>query len=74
MNLIRHGLKRLARGSREGRPGLAALGSALVAAGLLRRFRRSKRELLYAKTLKPGQGLRIRVRGAEDRREESAEL
>lgn len=61
MNLIGTGLRQLAGGLRRGNAALAGLGAALMAVGWLRRTARPKRELLYARTLKPGETLRIRL-------------
>jgi len=61
MDLIWTGLRHLAGGARRGNPALAGLGAALAAVGLIRRSTRPKRELLYARNLKKGEGLRIRL-------------
>ena len=59
--LLATGLTRLFRGLRTGNPGLTVLGAAAVALKWFRDHRRPKRELLWSATLKPGQGVRIRV-------------
>jgi hypothetical protein len=59
------GLTQLFRGARRGQPFIAAAGAALTFVGLLRRFARPDRELIYARTLKDGQGLTVKLeRGA----------
>ena len=65
MTPITRGLKFLARGARTGNAGFAGLGAALVAYGWVKRNARPKRELLFARTLKPGDALRIRLLGPE---------
>jgi hypothetical protein len=66
MNVISTGLRVLFGGMRRGNSALAGMGAALVAVGWLRKTARPKRELLYARTLRRGQGLRIRMLGADD--------
>jgi hypothetical protein len=61
VNLLRTGARTLAGGARRGNPGLAGLGTALLIVGWMRRRRRPKREILYSRTLRPGEGLRIRA-------------
>jgi hypothetical protein len=61
VNLLRTGARALAGGARRGNAGLAGLGTALLIVGWMRRSRRPKREILYARTLRPGEGLRIRA-------------
>jgi hypothetical protein len=61
VNLLRTGARALAGGARRGNPGLAGLGTALLIVGWMRRRRRPKREILYARALRPGEGLRIRA-------------
>jgi len=61
MDPLRTGARALAGGARRGNPGLAGLGTALLIYGWLRRRRRPKREILYARTLRPGDALRIRA-------------
>jgi hypothetical protein len=61
VNLIRSGARALAGGARRGSPGLAGLGTALVILGWMRRHRRPRRELLFARTLRPGDAWRIRL-------------
>ncbi len=65
MTPIARGLKYLARGVRTGNAGFAGLGAALAAYGWLKRRARPKRELLYARTLKRGDALRISLLGPE---------
>ena len=61
MNLLRAGARTLAGGARRGNPGLAGLGTALLVVGWMRRRRGPRRRLLYARTLRPGDALRIRL-------------
>ncbi len=61
MDLLRNGARALAGGARRGNPGLAGWGTALLIYGWMRRRRRPKREILYARTLRPGEALRIRA-------------
>jgi len=65
MTPIARGLKFLARGARTGNAGFAGLGAALAAYGWMKRKARPKRELLFARTLKPGDALRIRLLDSE---------
>jgi hypothetical protein len=65
MTPIANGLKFLARGARTGSTGFAGLGAVLLAYGWLKRKARPSRELLFARTLKPGDALRIRLLGPE---------
>jgi hypothetical protein len=65
MDLIRNGSKFLARGARVGNTGLTGLGAALLALGWLRKLYRG-RELLYARDLKPGDAIRIRLLDGDD--------
>ncbi|MBN2114359.1 MAG: hypothetical protein JW785_09560 [Acidimicrobiia bacterium] len=61
MDLIRRGANTLAGGVRRGTPGLAALGTAVLLVGWFRRRRRPRRELLFARNLRPGETWRIRI-------------
>jgi hypothetical protein len=45
---------------------MAGLGAALVAVGWVRSLYRSDRELIYSRTLKKGDALRIRLLGPDD--------
>jgi len=54
----------LARGARSGSAALAGLGATLLAVGWLRR--RPKRVLVYSKTLKKGEALRVRLVEPDD--------
>ena len=65
MDLISNGARALARAARVGNAGMAGLGTALLALGWLRKLYRG-RELLYARTLKPGEAIRVRLMGADD--------
>ncbi len=64
-SLITLGVKRLFRGARRGQALTAGIGAILTVVGLARRYSSSKRKLLYARTLKDGEGLTVRFeRGA----------
>jgi hypothetical protein len=61
--LMTLGVRQLFSGARRGQPGMAGLGAALTIAGWMRSRRRG-RELIYARTLKDGESVNIRlVRG-----------
>ncbi|MBP1632461.1 MAG: hypothetical protein H6R33_931 [Actinobacteria bacterium] len=59
MDLLRTGFVTLAGGARRGNPGMAGLGAAMLIVGWLRRRRAPRRSLLYARTLRPGESLRV---------------
>jgi hypothetical protein len=61
VDLLPRGLSIAFRGARKGNAALAGFGAALSAIGLVRRMSRPRRELLWAKTLRPGESYRIRV-------------
>ena len=64
--LLSDGLTYMFRGMRLGRSPMAAVGAAMSIAGFLRNRRKPARELIYARTLKEGEAIRIRfLRGAE---------
>lgn len=70
-SLTRFGLTQLFRGARRGRALSAGFGALLTVVGLARRNRERGRELLYARTLKDGEGLKIRLeRGQIDSEDE----
>lgn len=60
-SLIRRGLTRMFRGARRGSALTAGLGAAMTVVGLARRRRGSGRELLYARTLRDGEGITVRL-------------
>jgi len=61
---LTRGLRYLFGGMRRGQTGLAGVGAAMTVVGWLRRRAAPKRELLWAKNLKDGQAVKIRmVRG-----------
>lgn len=63
-SLAAFGVRQLFGGARRGQPGVAGLGAALTLIGWLRSRRRG-RELIYARTLKDGETVKIRlVRGS----------
>jgi hypothetical protein len=66
MDLIGTGLRQLAGGIRRGNAALGGLGAAMLAVGWLRRPTRPRKELLYARTLRPGETLRIRLLADDD--------
>lgn len=64
MNWIGHGLRFLFGGARRGQTGLAGLGAVMSLVGWIRRRSGPQRELLWAKNLKDGETVRIKmVRG-----------
>jgi hypothetical protein len=66
MDLMRTGARALFGGARRGSAPLSGLGAALLAMGWVRKLTRSKRELLYSRTLRRGDALRIRLLGPDD--------
>ena len=66
MNLMRNGARALFRGARQGSSPLAGFGAAMLAAGWIRRISRSPRELVYTRTLRKGEALRIRLLGPDE--------
>ena len=60
-SMLVFGLRQLFGGARRGQPGLAGLGAALTAIGWMRSRRRSGKELIYSRTLKPGETIKIRM-------------
>jgi hypothetical protein len=66
MDFIRTGIRALAGGARRGNALLAGLGTAAAVVGAFRRFARPEKRLLYARTLRPGETLRIRHVGRDD--------
>lgn len=60
VNIVSFARRALAQGLRGRNPGLTFVGAALLARSAIRHFSRSDRELLFSRTLKPGEGLRIR--------------
>jgi hypothetical protein len=64
-SLISIGVGQMFRGARRGQALLAGFGAALTILGLLRRYSKSERRLLYARTLKDGESVTVRLeRGA----------
>ncbi len=61
MNLIRQGARALFGGARRGSAPLTGLGAALLVVGWLRRLARPKRELIYARNLRKGETVGIRL-------------
>jgi len=61
VNMLHRGLRFAFRGARRGNAALTGAGAALAAVGFVQRMVRPKRELLWAKTLKPGEAYRIRL-------------
>lgn len=63
-SLAEYGSRQLFSGLRTGSAGASGLGTALLVLSWLLDHRRPARELVYAGTLRPGEGLSIRlVRG-----------
>ena len=61
VNLIRDGAKAFFGGARRGSAPLVGLGAALMAMGWVRRLYRPDRELLFSRTLRKGEAVRIRL-------------
>ena len=59
--LISFGLAQLLRGARRGQAVTAGLGAAVMLVGLARRYSNSNGKLLFARTLKDGEGLTVRM-------------
>ncbi len=66
MDLIKDGARALFGGARRGNTPLVGLGAAMLAIGWVRRLYRPDRELLYSRTLRKGEAIRIRLLGADD--------
>lgn len=66
MDFLRTGIRALAGGARRGNALLAALGTAGAVIGAFRRFARPRKQLLYSRTLRPGETLRIRLLGMDE--------
>lgn len=66
MDLVKTGARALFGGARRGSSPLVGLGAALLAMGWVRRLYRPDRELLYQRTLRKGEAIRIRLLGADD--------
>ena len=61
---VSFGVKQLFGGARRGQPLLTGLGAAISIWGLFRRFAR-KEKLIYSRTLKDGETLRVaQIRGS----------
>jgi hypothetical protein len=61
-SLIGIGVGQLFRGARRGQAMVAGFGAALTLVGFLRRRAKAQRRLLYARTLKDGESLTVRLR------------
>jgi len=66
VNLLKNGARALFGGARRGNAPLAGLGAALMAVGWVRRLYRPDRELLFSRTLRKGESIRIRMLDADD--------
>jgi hypothetical protein len=66
VNLLKDGARAFFGGARRGNAPLVGLGAVLLAVGWVRRLYRSDRELLYSRTLRKGDAVRIRLLGADD--------
>lgn len=53
-------------GARRGNGPLVGLGAAMLALGWLKRLYRPDRELIYSRTLRRGEAIRIKLLGADD--------
>jgi hypothetical protein len=70
--LVSLGVKSLFGGARRGQPIVTAVGAAISIWGLFRRFGKNEK-LVYSRTLKDGETLRIRqLRGAQPTVEEES--
>jgi hypothetical protein len=69
VNLLNNGLRSLAGGARRGNALITAFGAVLLASEWIRRTTRPKRELLFARTLRPGDALRVRFLDGEGEHE-----
>ncbi|MGD2052194.1 MAG: hypothetical protein PVI35_06940 [Acidimicrobiia bacterium] len=59
-------LRQLFGGARRGRPLMTGLGGVLTVLAVARRFSRPQRTLLYSRTLREGETIRLRlVRGGD---------
>lgn len=66
MDFIKIGIRTLAGGARRGNALLAGLGTAAAVIGAFRRYARPAKQLLYSRTLRPGETLRVRLLGIDD--------
>ena len=66
MDLIKDGARAFFGGARRGNTPLVGLGAIMLAVGWVRRLYRPDRELIYSRTLRKGDALRIRLLGAKD--------
>jgi len=66
VNLLKNGARALFGGARRGNAPLAGFGAALMAVGWVRRLYRPDRELLFSRTLRKGESIRIRMLDADD--------
>ena len=66
MDLIKNGARALFGGARRGNTPLVGLGAVMLAMGWVRRRYRPDRELIYSRTLRKGDAVRIRLLGADD--------
>jgi hypothetical protein len=66
VDFTRTGIRALAGGARRGNALLAGLGTAAAVVGAFRRLARPQKRLLYARTLRPGESLRIRHVGRDE--------
>jgi hypothetical protein len=59
--LLANGLTYLFRGARRGQAPLSGVGAAMAIVGIVRNRRRPDRELIYARNLKDGEAVRVRL-------------
>lgn len=66
MDLFKDGARTLFGGARRGNSPLVGLGAAMLALGWLKRLYRPDRELIYSRTLRRGETIRIKLLGEDD--------
>jgi len=66
VDFFKDGARTLFGGARKGNTPLVGLGAAMMALGWARKLYRNDRELIYSRTLKKGQAIRIRLLDADD--------
>jgi hypothetical protein len=66
VNLIKDGARILFGGARKGNRPMVGLGGVMLAMGWVRTRYRPNRELLFSRTLRKGDAIRIRMLGTND--------
>jgi len=74
VDLFKNGARTLFGGARRGSSPLVGLGAAMLALGWVRKLYRSDRELIYSRTLKKGEAIRIKLLGVDDPAEGEIEI